>query len=211
VVLEEYTDIGQLVSPQINLAKLVSADEFWVQVSIPVDRLDWIFIPGVNSARSSPVTVIQNAGTSSEIRRRGDVFRLQADLDPAGRMARVLVRVKNPLSRDSRKMPLLLGSYVRVEIEGRKLDEVYRIPRLAVHQGDTLYVMDDEDRLDIRQIVIDWRTEDAVFARDALRPDERIVTSTIAKPAQGIALRTNGQATDETAEVTGGEAGAGGE
>jgi RND family efflux transporter MFP subunit len=213
VVLEEYTDIGQLVSPQVNLAKLVSADEFWVQVSVPVDRLDWIFIPGVNSSRSSRVTVVQNTGTASEIRRRGDVFRLQADLDPAGRMARLLVRVKNPLSLDSRKLPLLLGSYVRVEIEGRRLESVYRIPRLAVHQGDTLYIMDDGDRLDIREVVIDWRTEDAVFVRGGLRPDERIVTSSITKPAQGMALRTNGEegAADETVAVTGNEPGSGGE
>ncbi|MBN2430624.1 MAG: efflux RND transporter periplasmic adaptor subunit [Acidobacteria bacterium] len=192
MVLEEFTDIGQLVAPQTNLARLVSTDEFWVQVSVPVDRLDWIFIPGVNSPRSSRVTVVQGMGTESEVRRRGDVFRLQADLDPAGRMARLLVRVKDPLSPDSRRSPLLLGSYVRVEIAGRQLDHVFRIPRQAVHQGDTVYVMDEEDRLDIREVAIDWRTEEAVFVRSGLRPAERIVTSSIAKPAQGMALRTNG-------------------
>jgi len=201
MVLEEYTDIGQQVTPQSNLAKLVSTDEFWVQVSVPVDRLDWIFIPGVNSARSSRVTVIQSTGTESEVRRHGEVFRLQADLDPAGRMARLLVRVQDPLNRDSRRLPLLLGSYVHVAIDGRQLDEVFRIPRLAVHQGDTVYVMDPEDRLDIREVEIDWRNEEAVFVRNGLRPGERIVTSSIAKPAQGMALRTNGPDGPETGDT----------
>jgi RND family efflux transporter MFP subunit len=39
VAQEEFVDEGQLVSPPTQLATLIGTDRFWVQVSVPVDRL----------------------------------------------------------------------------------------------------------------------------------------------------------------------------
>jgi multidrug efflux pump subunit AcrA (membrane-fusion protein) len=123
VVLGEQVDVGQLVNPQTEVANLVGTDAYWVQVSLPVEHLQWIEIPG-RGGRGSPATVVHSAG-SLEIRRPGRLERLLGDVDPAGRMARLLVVIDDPLNLRGRQaesdLPLLIGSYVTVEIHGRTI------------------------------------------------------------------------------------------
>jgi hypothetical protein len=52
------------------------------------------------------------------------VFKLLADLDPKGRMARLLVSLPDPLPQDK----ILLGSFVRVLIEAGQLEKVFFLP-----------------------------------------------------------------------------------
>ncbi|MFH1740384.1 MAG: HlyD family efflux transporter periplasmic adaptor subunit, partial [bacterium] len=87
IVLEKFIDLGQLVSPQTKLAELVGTDEYWVQVSIAVDRLPWIRIPEVNSPEGARAKVIREGGMGGRIERDGRVVRLLGDLSSVGRMA----------------------------------------------------------------------------------------------------------------------------
>lgn len=97
-VRHEAVDLGQLVGPQSVLATLVGTDAFWVQVSVPLDKLARMRIPGVNAqaGEGSSARVLQRMGEQT-VTRTGYVVRLMGDLDPAGRMARVLIEVPDPL------------------------------------------------------------------------------------------------------------------
>ncbi len=96
VVIEEYVDYGQVVGPTSKVAVLADADTYWVRAAVPVDRLPWIQLPGVNSDQGSEVTVVQQAGPEVQVARTGRVIRLLPDLDPKGKMARVLIQVDTP-------------------------------------------------------------------------------------------------------------------
>lgn len=121
-VQAEAVDIGQLVGPSSQLATLVGTDHFWVRVSIPVEELAWIRFPDESGAEGSAARVVQRVGEQSEIVRTGRVIRLYGDLDPVGRMARVLVEVDDPLGLqaaapergDPSSLPMLLGAFVDV-------------------------------------------------------------------------------------------------
>jgi len=92
-ILAENVDPGAIVSPQTTVATLAGTDEFWVQVSLPVDELRWVRIPG------SRVKVYDEAAWGEGVWREGRVVRLLSALEPQGRMARLLVAVaKEPNS-----------------------------------------------------------------------------------------------------------------
>ncbi len=96
-VKEKFADTGQHVTPGSKLATLVGTDEFWVQISVPVNRLPWISIPGFSTAEGSHAYVTHGDNSpGTRIVRQGRVVRLLGDLDPVGRMARLLVAVKDP-------------------------------------------------------------------------------------------------------------------
>jgi RND family efflux transporter MFP subunit len=200
VVTREQVDIGQLVTPQTEIATMVGTDVYWVQVSLPVANLEWLEIPGRNGHHGSPATVIYSSG-AVEIRREGRVDRLLGDVDPAGRMARLLIVVKDPLNLSRRHqgtdLPLLIGSYVAVEIRGRTIDNVVSIPRRALRElhvdgaigtREGLWLMDDADRLSSRQAEVIWRTEETVIVSNGFADGERLITSNIATPIEGMKL-----------------------
>lgn len=211
VVLREQVDLGQLVNPQTEVATIVGTDAYWVQVSLPVEHLGWIDIPNREGRRGSPATIVHSAG-SVEIRREGRVERLLGDVDPAGRMARLLIVIDDPLhlgKRDSESnLPLLIGSYVTVEIRGEAIEDAVVVPRRALREihvdGSTgaregLWIMDDDDRLVTREAEVIWRTEETVIVSNGFADGDRLITSTIATPIQGMKLSVaKPRATDDS-------------
>lgn len=194
VVIREQVDRGQLVNPQTEIATLVGTDAYWVRVSLPVEHLEWIEIPGREGRRGSSATVTHRAG-AVENRRQGRIERLLGNVDPAGRMARLLIAIEDPLGGPD--LPLLLGSYVTVEIHGRMIDDAISIPRRAlreIHLDDTagaregFWIMDGDDRLATYQAEVLWRGEETVIIANGLADGERLITSSIATPIEGMKL-----------------------
>jgi hypothetical protein len=152
----------------------------------------WITIPDKTGRHGSPAVVQQSDGAKPEARWDGRVSRLRTDLEAQGRMARALVTVRDPLGLESpstKRVPLLIGSYVHVDIQGRELDDVAAIPRSALRDGQRVWLMGDRDKLVFRNVEIVWRDRDTVFIGGGLTAGERIVMSDIAAPVEGMALR----------------------
>jgi multidrug efflux pump subunit AcrA (membrane-fusion protein) len=211
-VQSENVDVGQLVSPVSQLAVLIGTDAFWVQVAVPLEQLPWIDVPGLNVGKDegSLATVWQQVG-SARVERAGKVIRLLGDLDPVGRLARVLVEVQDPLQLEQNsgknsasgssgqgeeqppnravELPFLIGAYVTVDIQGRQVAEVVELPRLALRDGDKVYVYGPKDKLLVRNVDIVWRTEDTVLVRSGVKPGEQVVVSRVPGAVPGMLLR----------------------
>lgn len=189
LVAEEHVDVGQVVAPTTRAAILFGTDTFWVTVSVPVEKLPLIDIPGTNADQGSRAEVVQELPGGREVRRVGSVLRLAAQLDAQTRRAQVVVQVADPLHFEDGGVPLLPNAYVRVEIEGRRVAEVYEVPRTALQEGHYVWVVDQQGRLRQRQVVVQWSTEDSVFAKGELSDGLMLVTSPIALPIEGMKVR----------------------
>jgi hypothetical protein len=86
---------------------------------------------------------------------------------------------------------------VRVEIEGREVPGLYRVPRTAPRDGEYLWILGSGDRLEIRPVEILWSRKDEVFISDGVGEGERIIVSRLGTPAQGMALRAAGPGKEE--------------
>ena len=136
-----------------------------------METLRWIRLPDRLGAGGSAAKVIQDVGQGEPLIREGRVIRLLADLDSAGRMARFLVRVEHPFDTNA-GLPLLLGAYVKVEIEGMAVESVCRLPRAALRDGSQVWIMGDGDRLEIRPVEVAWGEETESLVR-GLQPGDR--------------------------------------
>ena len=187
MVVTESVDPGQLINPQTSVARLVGTDNYHVQVSVPVSALRAARVPTADEP-GSQAKIIQRVGQET-IERPGEVIRQLPDLDPGGAMARVLLNIENPLGQRG-DLPLLLGSFVDVSIGAQPIDNAIRLPRVALRNGRNVYVMNDDNLLEIREVQIAWTEPDAVLVTGGLGPDERVVTSRISTPVPNMLLRT---------------------
>lgn len=188
LVTTKEVEPGSYLAVQGDVATLVNSDRFWIQVSVPVDRLHWIRIPTDNSEEGSEVTITVGNRSKS-----GRIHRLLADLSDNGRMARLLVEIKDPL--DLKKVakerePLLLGEYVRVEIAGKTVDNVVSVPRNSVHDGDKIWLYNEQGQLEISNADILWRTSDQVLLSNPFPEGASLITSNLAAPVSGMQLRS---------------------
>lgn len=192
VVQTREVNIGTRVGESTTLATLVGTDTYWVEVSVPVSQLRWIRIPGSESEKGSPVRIYDPSAWGEGAWRTGEVIRLTAGLEEQGRMARLLVKVTDPLAllpENAGAPRMLIDAYVRVEIEGRELPSAAAIDRDLIHDGDTLWIMDEQNRLDVRTVEIAFRAREHVLVTAGVDEGERLVTSPLPGPAPGMALR----------------------
>lgn len=190
VVQQESVEIGQVVGPGAQMARLVGTDAFWVQVSVPVRELRWLKIPRTPGELGSVANVVHDTGDGA-IERTGHIVRLLGDLDPVGRMARLVIEVPDPLGLKSGAQPLLLGAYVDVSFTGKALEDMLEAPRLALHEGDRLWFLED-GKLAIRPVTVARRLRDTVLISAGLKPDEQIIVTRLSTPVPGMALRRQG-------------------
>ena len=187
MVVTESVDPGQLISPQTAVARLVGTDEYHVQVSVPVSALRSARVR-TDDDPGSDAQIVQRVGQET-IERRGEVIRQFPDLDPGGAMARLLVNIDNPLGERG-DLPLLLGSFVDVSIGAQPIDDAIRLPRVALRNGRNVYVMNEQDLLEIREVQIAWTEPDAVLVTGGLETNDRVITSRIPTPVPNMLLRT---------------------
>lgn len=182
------------------LARLVGTDSFWINASLPIDKLGWIQIPGINSRQGSPAKISYETGWGKGVYRTGTIKRLQAELEPEGRMARVIVEVEDPLSQkpaNKQAPPLMLGTYVRVEIAGKMLRNVISVPETVLHDGQQIWLMSAQKTLEIHKVNPVWIEQGRVYLnKDQLPENASIITSDLSAPVPGMRIRTAAPSAD---------------
>ncbi len=188
VVRSTMVEKGSQVAAQETLASLAGTDEYRVETSVPVDRLQWIDVADSRKKSGAQAKIVYHGGAQ----RQGRVLKLLSDLESEGRMARLVIAVKDPLSLDrpGKGLPaMLIGEYVRVQIQGKQIDNAYRIPRTALRDNARVWVADQDDKLEIRQVRTVWRDADTVVLEQGLQPGDRVVVSDLAAPVPGMDLK----------------------
>lgn len=179
VVLSRDVNAGSQAAQQDQLAELAGTDAYWITVSVPVDRIEWVMIPGSTARIYS--------GNQSV--REGRVIKLLGNLEEKGRMARLLIEVNDPLAllaENAGRKPLLIGEYVRVDIEGRMLNQVFSIPRNAFREGSQVWLATADDKLELRSIEVLWRDADRILVKENLAVGERLIVSDITAPVPNM-------------------------
>ena len=186
-MISEDVDAGDLVSAGQRIATVYGLDA--VEIPLPLDdrELAWFDLP--KPGELGPQAVVTASFGGREHRWQGRVDRLEGQVDPRSRTVRVVVVVDEPFAETAGRPPLLPGTFVDVEIAGRRLDEVISIPRAALRPGDEVWVLDG-DRLRIREVEVLRRERLQALLGGGLATGERIVTSSLDAVTDGMAVRT---------------------
>ncbi len=206
LVLEDSIEIGQVISPNSPVATLVGTDEFEVIASIPIAKLDWITIDPSNPERNSQATITLELGDGRSLVRSARVSRLSGEVERSGRLAKVILLIEDPLNLagDPDRSKLLLGSYVKIDIQGPEITGVVELPRSVIHEDDTIWVMNADDELAIRTVEVVVGRPDTVLARVELSPGESIITSPLGVAISGMPLERLGSSTQPGVEASSG-------
>ena len=189
LILDENVDPGAQVSPSSRLATLAGTDEYWVEAAVPLDRLKWMYRTNGGSISGTVAEVYYADGATNAFMWHGRVIRLLGQLGTEDRMARLLVSIKDPLGLTAghgSRPPLLINSYVALNIKGKKLGGVIAIPRVALRENDTVWLASNDDTLEIRTVDPVWRGAEQVLIATKLEAGERLIISDMATPVAGM-------------------------
>ena len=197
VVQSRDVNLGTQVNSSTTVATLVGTDSFLIEVAVPVDQLKWLKIPRKTGEEGSSVRIYNETAWGADTYRTGRVVRLASELESDGRLAQLLVAVDDPMALKAGsegKPVLLIGTYVRVVIEGIEVGPMVVLDRKYVHDGNKVWLMTADGKLETREIEVLYRGAEEILATGGLEAGERVVTTVLSAPVDGMALRTRDQA-----------------
>ncbi len=174
---EKKVDIGQYVSLGNNLAVLYSTDI--AEILLPLTdkelgKLDLQLIYDDEAAALKPLAVKLFASFGGKRRSwNGNIVRTAGTVDLNSRMLSVIVEVKNPYQVHEGAAPLLNGLFVEVEIPGKEMQDVFILPRSALHNQTQVVLVDKNDTLRSQDIEIIHSTPQKIIIR-GLKDGDRV-------------------------------------
>lgn len=197
MVTERFVNLGSNVDPQSQLVTLVATDEFWIKTALPLSEISML---NQDDLSASKVRITSQASNAEW---KGQAVRLTGQLSDNTRMGMLLISVKDPLVLKQRQksQQLMLGDFVSVEIEGKELSAVYPVPRSALRENCTVWVEND-GKLEMHPVEIAWKNLDFVFISSGLSPEDKVIISDLATPAEGMAIRQASQPAGQPVVVT---------
>ncbi len=189
-IREESIDLGQYLVGGTTSGRFAGTDRAEIEVSLPMEELRWLDVPGPGQASGSPALI--RLPTAQPAERRGELVRTLGEIDATSRTATAVVAVKDPYGLHSpTAAPILAhGQFVSVVLLGRTLKNVIAVPRAALHTGNVLWLVDADDRLKKNQVDVIRREEDQVIiANDDRLAGTRLVLTNISGAVAGTRLK----------------------
>jgi len=194
VIRSESVDLGQYVRSGTAVATLAGTDQAEIVVPLPLEELGWLQIPRAGQGSKATAATVQLSAGGETFAWSGKIIRQLGDVDPQGRMARVVVAVADPygLRQGAGERPVLsMGIFVQVLLHGKELKDVAVIPANALRDGATVWIMND-GHLTFRPVEVVRRTRDEVVVGQGLGSGDRVVLTNLAGATEGMKLRPVG-------------------
>ncbi len=194
-VSAESVDMGQYVMAGQAVATVYGTEVAEIVVPLEDRDLAWFDLPlrFNDSASSSLVSGAETLVIADFAGARhtwaGRVVRAEGRIDSTSRMVNVVVEVARPFEMSDHRPPLVPGMFVQIEIKGKGLEDIIRVPRYAVHNADEVWVARD-NRLWIQKVEIARQDKDYTYVTAGLASGAVIVTSPLEVVTDGMKIRT---------------------
>ncbi len=184
--------VGQYVSAGAVLGRVFSTDAVEMKLPLTDTQLAELNLSiGFNAEHSpAPEVIFQQRIGNRQHQWRGRIVRTHASVDQQTRLIYAIAEVQDPYGEGAdRGQPLAVGMFVSAVIQGVQQQQAMSLPREALRNADKVYVVNDEDRLEIRTVEVLSSNEESVLISAGVEAGERVVTSTIPVAVEGMRVR----------------------
>jgi RND family efflux transporter MFP subunit len=187
-------DEGSVVNPGAPVAIVYAIDFAEIRLPLPDADLAFIETAGLSGAKRNthlPEVELTGVFAGKSHSWHGKIVRMEGEIDPRSRMVHVVARVDDPYGQRSGdgNYPLSVGMFVTANISGRKYDGVVSIDRAALRGSNTVWVIDDENKLHLREIEILRQEKGRVLVSAGLRDGEKICLTALDAVTDGMEVK----------------------
>ncbi|CAH7081226.1 HlyD_D23 domain-containing protein [Vibrio chagasii] len=189
-VMKSNVHIGSRVSTSSDLLQLVSTDRFLLTVELPETGAQWLEYANQNGKGSS-VSITSSHWNGQT--RHGEVLSIAPNMDSQSRMISVVVAIADPLAllaENQGKPRVMINDLLDVTLKGKALDNVSVLPDELMRSDNQVWIMNQDDKLEIRSVTPVFRNATFAYIGDELKVGERVVSSYLGSPVSGMPLRT---------------------
>lgn len=191
-VREKNIGIGQYVTAGTNLGRVFSTETVEIRLPLTDSQMAELNLPMgfMADAFNAPQVQFSAQMGNRQYTWSGRIVRTHASVDQQTRLIFAIAEVEDPygLGADN-GMPMAVGMFVHAEIAGVNSQSAMVLPRLALRNANKVYVINDENRLEIRTVEVLSTSNDTVLVSAGVEVGDKVVTSTIPAAVDGMEVR----------------------
>ncbi|MEE4296649.1 MAG: efflux RND transporter periplasmic adaptor subunit [Wenzhouxiangella sp.] len=198
LVRTRQANLGQFVNTGTPLAVVFAVGV--AEVRLPLSQQDLAFLdlptPAKSVEQASVPVMLTGQVDGQEAQWEARIVRTEGVVDRATRLVHAVAEIPDPygLIELNREVPLPMGTFVDAEIQGRTSAGLIRLPRAALRNGDTVYLADADNELEVRSVQVLRTTPERAYVLNSLTPEDRVITTAIQAPIPGLPVQVRGEA-----------------
>jgi RND family efflux transporter MFP subunit len=190
IITDKQVDLGQFVTAGLQLGSLVSNDVLEVRLALPERELGKLELDKLQDPGAGLSVRVQGLTGSDSGVWQGRIVRTEGLLDARTRNLVLVAQFSGHQRFADNGAALTIGQFVRAEIEGRVVPEVFRLPRTALHNARSVFVIDPEQRLREREVEVLEIHEDHILVAAGLSAGEMVSISPLTSSVEGQNVQT---------------------
>jgi RND family efflux transporter MFP subunit len=195
MVLSKDADLGQFVNAGTVLGVTFAIDLAEVRLPLTDQDLAFVELPAAAAISSTgsgrgPAVRLSAIQKGKLTNWNAQIVRSEGVVDERSRVTYAVAQIDDPYQLEGDGSPLPIGTFVSARIDGAANVDVIRIPRTALRGADQVLVVDDENTIQIRTVDILRADNQYAYVRDGVKAGERITTTAIEAPTNGMSVRT---------------------
>jgi RND family efflux transporter MFP subunit len=180
---------GEYINATSSLAKIYGTQTVDVRLPLNDQQIEILGLANENDlifeGRPIGPQVTLRSYQNRDSRWLGFITRTEGERD-INQLIYVLAQVSSDAPFNSAQKPLLPGSFVEAEIEGKPVNNLQIIPRNAEQANNTVWVIDENEQLRRKIVDIIYRGKKQAYLRSGLTKNDRVVTGSFHLMAEGL-------------------------
>ncbi|MFD2255675.1 efflux RND transporter periplasmic adaptor subunit [Luteolibacter algae] len=189
-------EIGAVVAPGTMVAELYANAD--LEVRLPLSMEDFGFL-----SRDENGAVLGHADLSGKIGNetfhwKAVPVRVDPEIERKTLSANIVVKVERSAEGEFPLPPV--GLFVLAQLDGKTLQNVAEIPRRGLLEGDRVITVNDESKIDFRDVEVLWLTEKTAVIGKGLEAGDRVCMTRLSGPVVGMEVMVENGKTAEAEE-----------
>jgi RND family efflux transporter MFP subunit len=193
MVANKLVDVGQFVSTGTRIGETFAID--FIEVRLPLTEKDLSMMESLSSKSNLADKTVVLSGTvdGTNTSWLASIERSEGVVSELNRSQYIVARVADPYGLNSVDQtvtaPLRVGTFVKASIQGKVLNNVFKVPRSALLEGSRVGMVGSEQLLVIVPVTVASGDDDYYYISEGLEDGDEIVISALGTPIEGLKLR----------------------
>ena len=196
MVKERLINIGQFLSTGKEAGTVFSVDYAEVRLPIKPSDLEFVDLPAVGRNKFKSVNVVLEQRLGRRVLSwDASVARTEGIVDQRSRMHFLVVKVTDPYGlKTPREAPLKSGSFVYAQLQGKTMENLFRLPRSALYGSGQVLVLDRSETgtetLRFRDVNLVYATQSDVFVSGEIAEGDQVCLTPLSNPVEGMQVKS---------------------
>lgn len=202
ILTEKNVDLGQYLSRGNKVGKYYSTETLEIRLPLTNRDIAQFDLAGLQSGDKEYAVRLTGQFANKESSWNGRIVRTEGIIDINSRILYVVAELKaNELFSIGGGTPVTIGQFVSAQIEGRSFDNVVKLPRESLRQGNQVLIVDKDNKLRTRMVEVLEANNEYIVVASGIEDGDLVNLSQLGLSVDGTLVETTTERTQTSSEM----------